>query len=239
MVPAHSDELKNEVYKLRYQVYCIETGFETLDLHPNRIESDEYDSHSSHYLILHKKTNTYAATTRLILPILDNGVKLFPIEKYTYIDNIEILKNIPRANLAEASRFCVSKDFKRRKKEAGTLTGIESDWVDIFTEKERRVFPHITIGLLASLIKISSENDINYWYAVMEPSLARFFLSLGMYFAPIGPIADYHGKRRPYIIKISDLLYGVFKKDLDYWNMMSNKGQYMGVVNPASKSEPV
>lgn len=223
MVPAHSDELKNEVYKLRYQVYCIETGFESLHLHPASIEYDEYDSHSSHYLILHKKTETYAATTRLILPNIDNGEKLFPIEKYTYIDNIELSNNIPRANLAEASRFCVSKEFKRRRNEAGTLTGIESDWVDIFTEKERRVFPHLTIGLLACLINISSKNNIHYWYAVMEPSLARFFLSLGMYFIPIGPIADYHGKRRPYIIKVSELLDGVFKKNLDYWNMMSNK----------------
>ena len=148
---------------------------------------------------------------------------MFPIEKYTHIDNIELVKNIPRVNLAEASRFCVSKDFKRRKNEAGTLTGVEPKWVDNFTEKERRAFPHITIGLLACLIKISSENEIYYWYAVMKTSLARFFLSLGMYFVPIGPIADYHGKRRPYIIKISELLDGVFKKDLDYWKMMSNK----------------
>ena len=62
----------------------------------------------------------------------------------------------------------------------------------------------------------------------MEPPLARFFLSLGIYFVPIGPLANYHGKRRPYIIKMSDLLDGVAKKDMDYWNMMSNMGQYTG-----------
>jgi N-acyl amino acid synthase of PEP-CTERM/exosortase system len=228
MVPAHSDALKNEVYKLRYQVYCIETGFEKPELYPDGIEFDEYDSQSFHYLILHRKSQTYAATTRLILPDTNNHERLFPIEKYTEIDNIELIENISRENLAEASRFCVSKDFKRRRNEAGTLTGIESNWIDIFTEKERRIFPHITIGLLACLIKTSSENNIHYWYAVMEPSLARFFLSLGIYFVPIGPLANYHGKRRPYIIKMSTLLDGVAKKDMDYWNMMSNMGQYTG-----------
>lgn len=228
MIPAHSDELKKEVYKLRYQVYCIETGFENADLHPAGMESDEYDNRSYHYLILHKKSETYAATTRLILPSVESSEQLFPIEKHTCIDNVEFLRNIPRENLAEASRFCVSKDFKRRKNEARTLVGIESNWVEIFTENERRIFPHITIGLLACLIKISSENNIHYWYAVMEPSLARFFLSLGINFIPIGPLANYHGRRRPYIIKLSEMLESVFKKELDYWNMMTNKGQYLG-----------
>ena len=30
MVPALTDELKNEAFKLRYQVYCVETGFEKI-----------------------------------------------------------------------------------------------------------------------------------------------------------------------------------------------------------------
>lgn len=228
MIPAYSDALKNEVYKLRYQVYCIETGFENPELYPHEREFDEHDSHSLHYLILHRKSQIYAATTRLILPDPNNHEMLFPIEKYTRIDNIELLRNIPRENLAEASRFCVSKSFKRRKSEAGTLTGVASNWADNFTEKERAIFPHITIGLLSCLIKMSAKNDIHYWYAVMEPSLARFFSSFGIYFVPIGPLVDYHGKRRPYMIKMSDLLDGVAKKDINYWNMMSNNGRYNG-----------
>ncbi|MGR6033906.1 MAG: PEP-CTERM/exosortase system-associated acyltransferase [Candidatus Nitrosoglobus sp.] len=231
LVPAHSGEFKKEVYKLRYQVYCNETGFENSKDHPGGIEFDEYDSHSVHYLIRHRTSGAYAATTRLILPHINSCERLFPIEKYTKIDSIELLKNIPRENLAEASRFCVSKDFKRRKNESGTLmgrlepVGIGLDWVG---EEERRIFPHITIGLFACLIRMSFENNIHYWYAVMEPALARSFSLLGIYFVAIGPLTDYHGKRRPYIIKISDLLSSVAKKDLNYWNMLSNKGRYLG-----------
>jgi N-acyl amino acid synthase of PEP-CTERM/exosortase system len=95
-------------------------------------------------------------------------------------------------------------------------------------EEKRRIFPHITIGLFACLIRMSFENNIHYWYAIMEPALARSFSLLGIYFVAIGPLTDYHGKRRPYIIKISDLLSSIAKKDLNYWNMLSNKGRYLG-----------
>lgn len=225
MVPAVSDELKNEVYKLRYQVYCLETGFAKIDAHPNGIESDEFDNNSIHYLIRHRKSNSYAATTRLILPNISNKDNLFPIEEHTEFYNDDILKNIPRDNLAEVSRFCVSKEFKRRKKEIGTLTGIDSDWEQDITEDERRVFPHITIALISCLIKISDENGIYYWYAVMEPALIRFLSSLGIYFVSIGPITDYHGKRQPCMIKVSDLLVGVANKNPILWDMITNKGK--------------
>lgn len=225
MVPAISDELKNEVYKLRYQVYCLETGFEKTDDHPAGIEIDEYDSHSIHYLIRHRKSNVFAATTRLILPDKTNPDKLFPIEKFTQFDNADVMEGIPRDKLAEASRFCVSKEFKRRKNEAGTLTGISHKWEIDFTEDERRVFPHLTIALFACLIKMSDDNNIHYWYAVMEPALIRFFTTLGIYFIGIGPIADYHGKRQPCKIKVSDLLEGVSNKNTGLWEMMTNRGQ--------------
>ena len=56
MVPAVSDELKNEVYKLRYQVYCIETEFEDPKQYPDGMEFDEFDKRSVHYLIRHQKS---------------------------------------------------------------------------------------------------------------------------------------------------------------------------------------
>ena len=56
MVPATSDELKNEVYKLRYQVYCIETQFLNSEHYPDDLEFDEFDQQSVHYLIRHRKS---------------------------------------------------------------------------------------------------------------------------------------------------------------------------------------
>lgn len=226
IVPALSVDLKNEVYKLRYQVYCIETGFESQERHLDDLEFDQYDDYSIHYLIRHRKSKIYAATTRLILPNINNPEKRFPIELHCQIDNFEVLNYMPRTNLAEVSRFCVSKEFKRRKKEYGTLSGIGPDSDNNFTDDERRIFPHITIALIACLIKMSKDNNIYYWYAVMEPALLRFLSNLGIYFKNIGPLTEYHGKRQPCVIKITDLLAGVLKKNPEIWEMLTNERQF-------------
>ncbi len=227
MVPADSDELKKEVYRLRYQIYCFEAGFEDPERYPEGLEFDEFDNRSAHYLIRHRKLGINVATTRLILPDIDNPEKLFPLEIHSQIENIEPLKHISRRHVAEVSRFCITKDFRRRINEYKTVTGFDPDFVteNLFTQHVRRI-PHITLGLFACLIKMSYENDIQDWYAVMEPSLIRVFSSLGIDCIRIGPVADYHGKRQPCTVKITDLLDGVAKKNTNYWNMLTNNGQY-------------
>jgi N-acyl amino acid synthase of PEP-CTERM/exosortase system len=231
MIPANTDQLLREVYNLRYHVYCIETGFEDPTRHPDFAEYDEFDKQSIHYLILHKHSNSYAATTRLILPDMDNPDSLFPVELHSEITAADILKDVPRLRLAEVSRFCVSKDFKRRNKESGTLTGIGPEFEENISEDERRTFPHITIALIACLVKISAEHEIDYWYAVMEPALLRFLSTLGIHFTNIGPLTEYHGKRQPCIIKVSYLLEGVAKKNPELWHMLTMRGLYANSFN--------
>jgi len=223
MVPAQSDELKNEVYKLRYKVYCIETGFEDPSLYSSGMEVDEFDDNSIHYLIRHRPSCLFAATTRVILPEQRNPL---PIEIHSTIDNLEPLKNIQRNKLAEVSRFCVSKEFKRRKNEPGSLTGTGYESFGGISNDERRIFPHITIGLIACLIRISEEQGIHHWCAVMEPGLFRFLSTLGINFTGLGPVSEYHGKRMPGVIKVTDLLNSVLQKNPQLWYLLTNNGQF-------------
>jgi len=226
MIPATSEELKHEVYKLRYQVYCLETGFENPENFPDGLEFDKDDLHSCHYLVRHRGLGNYVATTRLILPDADNRGYLFPIERHSQIDNSELLQSIPRHNLAELSRFCVSKEFRRRKNEQHLLTTIDADSEAPITQEEKRSSSHLTLALFACAIKMSSENNIHYWYAIMEPSLMRVFSTLGIHFIGVGSLANYNGIRQPCVIKVDDLLDSVSKKDLTYWNMLTNNGQF-------------
>ncbi len=231
MVPAISDELKNEVYKLRYQVYCIEngdkTGFKNPADHPQGIEFDDYDQHSVHYLIRNRKQGLFMATTRLILPDARNLEKPFPIEINSQIDALNLSKNISRQNLAELSRFCVSKQFRRRKNEQHLLTTYDVDSEADFGQEERRSFCHLTLALFACAIKMSSENDIHYWYALMEPAAVRICLALGIRFVRVGPSVNFYGMRQPHVICINDLLNSVAKRSINYWNMLTNNGQIM------------
>lgn len=227
MVPALSDELKNEVYKLRYQVFCIENTFENPDHYPDNLEFDEFDKHSVHYLIRHRKSGDYAATVRLILPDAHNPEKLFPLEKHCKINNIAVMQPINRRHLAEISRLCVSKSFKKRKNATHTLASIDSDWQIAFTPKECLTFPMISIALMACCIKASHENDIFYTYGTMEPSWLRFISALSINLIKIGPLVDYHGKRWPTLIKGTEMLDCLAEKNPDMWNFFTNKGRFI------------
>jgi N-acyl amino acid synthase of PEP-CTERM/exosortase system len=223
MIPANTDELKQEVYKLRYQVYCLEKGF--LNPAADGLEFDEYDAHSSHYLIRHRKTDCYMATARLILPDKQNLQNLFPIEVYSQIDNMALLKTMRRANIAELSRFCVSKQFRCRANERDLLVTNDVD-ESRFSPRERASSAHLTLALFACAIKMSAEHNIHYWYAVIDPALKRLVAALGIHVVEMGPLVDYHGMRMPCAIKIDDLLNDVAEKNVDYWRMLTNNGQY-------------
>src|SRR5690554_4311475 len=49
---------KERVYRLRYEVYCDELGYEKPADSSNKLEYDVYDQHSIHCLIEHRRTGT-------------------------------------------------------------------------------------------------------------------------------------------------------------------------------------
>ena len=75
---AKTEEQKSQVYSIRYQVYCDEFGYESVDAFPDQEEKDEYDDFSLHCLIRHKKSGLPAACVRLV-PAFDNKNRLIPL----------------------------------------------------------------------------------------------------------------------------------------------------------------
>jgi N-acyl amino acid synthase of PEP-CTERM/exosortase system len=233
LVHADTDILKREVYKLRFQVYCLETGFERQencevfneDGHEVYLEVDSYDRRSDHYLVRHRRLGLYAATVRLVLPNQEDLLQPYPIEEHCVLESPVIDPNI-RAHLAEISRFAVSKEFKRRPHEAGTLAGVGPQPETYFAPDERRVFPHITIGLFAAIVRMTRAHGITHWYAVMEPALLRFLRLFGIRFVPIGPEVDYHGLRRPCLAEVDKVLPMIRKVNLPVWELITDAGHY-------------
>jgi N-acyl amino acid synthase of PEP-CTERM/exosortase system len=222
MIPADSYELKQEVYKLRYQVYCLEREF--LEPEEDGVEHDDYDHNSSHYLIRHRESDCYMATTRLVLPDKQNPQRLFPIEEHSNIENKALLDTMPRTNLAELSRFCVSKTFRRRKNEQDLIVTNDTD--ESRSLNERKSSAHLTLALFSCAVRMSSEHNIDYWYAIMEPTAKRISSALGIQFIEVGPLVDYHGMRVPCVIKVDDLLKSAAEKNSDYLQMLTNKGRF-------------
>lgn len=214
LVHADTDELRAQVYALRYQVYVLETGFEKAENCRSRVdesgqtiywEEDEFDVRSDHYLLRHRRTGAYAATARLILPDPERLDSPYPIEQHCLLEKPATDPNV-RRQLGEISRFAVSKVFKRRAGEETSIPGVATNIEVYFDETERRVLPHISLGLFAAVMRLVYFQKVNYCYAVMEPALIRLLGRFGVPFDRIGPDVDYHGIRVPCISSVENAL---------------------------------
>jgi len=65
---ADTPEDRDESFRVRFQVYCIDNGFEDPANSPDGLERDSFDSHSIHSVLTHNATGKAIGTVRLVLP---------------------------------------------------------------------------------------------------------------------------------------------------------------------------
>lgn len=126
----HSEEEKKELYRLRYEVYCLEYKYLDARLYPTGMESDEYDKVSEH-LVIRDKEGEIAATVRVI----KNSKLNFPINRHFRLD-IETPKG-PTDNVVEISRLIVAKKYRKKHLIIFLLKGL---WLIAIQEKVTHAF---------------------------------------------------------------------------------------------------
>ena len=222
---AVSDELKNDAYRIRYNVYCVERGYEEQTRFPDRMERDEFDSESVHAVVRHKESKKPVGVVRLVLPNRRDPNRHFPIERHfghQFKASRLVRFNFSRNDIAEVSRFAVSKQSLLQLQRQ--ITGGASHEAAESRDDPRLLLPQISLGLIAMLFAISEEHRIHYWYAAMEPSLSRLLTRLGIQFTPIGPIMNYHGRRQPMIARVDDLLENIQRSRRDFYRLIVDVG---------------
>ncbi len=54
-------------YRIRYQVYCLEKGYEDIKQFPIRMETDRYDACSVHFIVRDNISNKWVGACRLVI----------------------------------------------------------------------------------------------------------------------------------------------------------------------------
>lgn len=204
IVPAFSDALKDEVYRLRHQVYCEELEFEPI--RSDRRETDEHDSNSLHLLMRSVKTNEFIGCTRIVRPRLQDPYYQLPFEKTCAIvldrSRIDLLK-LSRCSIAEVSRLAVIGRYRRRKGEKKNAVGISEE--DFGTPELPR-FPYIPIGLYLGTAELARLYGIATLFVLTEERLALHFNKLGVKLQAIGGPVELHGQRIPSVMEVSGII---------------------------------
>lgn len=199
--------LLQEIFKLRYEVYCLECQYLPAEEFQNGLESDEFDPCSIHFAAF-TQHEQIVGTVRLVQPE--------PSQSYPFEGHCSVFDDYsmpPREQAAEISRLVVRKTHRRRR--GDSMQGISKDFVE--KGDTNSIQPHkadkrrsgnsplLLLGLYREMYRYSRRNGIRYWYAAMERSLARSLDKMGFRFVPIGPQTDYYGPVTPFIVDLDEL----------------------------------
>jgi N-acyl amino acid synthase of PEP-CTERM/exosortase system len=222
----NSPKLLNEIYTLRYQVYCLENPFEDASCFDDQKEKDIFDERSLHVLIRHRGTGEAIATVRLVLPDSSNPQGRLPLETYCgSLLNTTSKRSRGSASPspAEISRFAISKSAKQRIMDIppidlgriGKSTGNYTHW-------SRLLHSHLTLELVAAALQLSHDHGITHWYSLATPALMRVLKHFGLQITPICSALEHRGKRYPCLDDLKTLLAGVYQQYPDAWAILTN-----------------
>ena len=213
MVIADTEELKKQSFRLRYDVYCDELGWEDPANFPDKLETDEFDPWSEHCLLFHRSTDRYAGTVRLVKTHADFPERTIPLVSHydgVFWDGPYNPLTMPKGTYGEISRLALLSTFRKRAGERETPDGQGKELFE-WNQTERRRFPHIALGLYLSAATAGMAHGMNGVYAMMEPRLARHLRFAGIKFEQVGDPIEFRGKRAPYYISRETLLSNLVK----------------------------
>jgi N-acyl-L-homoserine lactone synthetase len=179
-----------DVFKLRYQIYCLEKRFEKAEDYPSRMEFDLYDPYSVQLIAYQEEIPL--GTARVILPN-KHGL---PVEHHC---NVDINSVCGSRDVAEISRLSVSSEAMK----------------NLDVDRSR-----VTLGIIKQIYTICSKLGVVYCFAAMNRALQRLLSNCGIHFTQAGQPVEYHGIRIPYFFPVADFEKNIFEKRKDIFEFL-------------------
>jgi N-acyl amino acid synthase of PEP-CTERM/exosortase system len=194
-------------YRLRYQVYCLETGFEDADRFPDGEEKDEFDAYSTHFLVRAKSSGEWVAAIRLVEPMEDR----FPMESICHIDPL-VKRDLMQQPVIEVSRLSIVENFRRRRHDQNFLYGNRSSpFLEevYFGARERRRQPEVLLTIIWAAVNYCREHAVRYGFFLITPALAKLLTRFNIHLKAIGLSCRHRGLRCPYALNVEETYLGL------------------------------
>lgn len=204
-----STDLQRQAQHLRYQVYCVEHGFEP----PNELglEYDHYDTRAPHALLYHAAAAEPVGTVRVVLPD-EGGHTALPIHDVC-APSLLAAADLPPESTGEISRFAISKG--RLQPLLGQMGRLHQ------ANHDRHIVGFACLGLITAVRQIAIANDLTHLAALMRPALLRRLRGLGLTFEQLGRPVEHRGLRIPCFMRIDRLEESLQRHRPDLWSVYS------------------
>lgn len=236
VIKVETEEQRDDVFRLRYQVYCEENGFIDPRLNKNKMERDIYDRHSLHTLLIHRKSGRAVGTARVVLPRHDKPLYSFPLQHACEHPLLYSEEKIP--NLCEISRLCMTGAFRSRPNDGSILPAYyEADWEKKPQEQKekvvyfRRMIPYAPLGLLMGAFELALGEGISNCLCVLDKGQLEAFQRIGFDYTPIGNEIEFYGQQQPIIFNIKKVLDYMLANNAPCWDIVSDGGRLQAKAN--------
>ena len=217
VILADSKEAQTIHFRLRYLVYCMETGFEDPNQFPDGLERDAWDDNAAHFIVRSLTTGEWVAAMRIILPKRGQ----LPIRQLCRLD-ARTLPTASHVQFGELSRLCIVDQARRRWQQHATQRGV----VNLMPPHNERREPDILMGLLRAAAAFSRERGISHWYYMTTAALARSVKRLNIMFKPVGPAVQHRGDRFPFLADMEESMRNISSISEDHAAMIARQTAY-------------
>ncbi|HEX3347230.1 MAG TPA: GNAT family N-acyltransferase, partial [Acetobacteraceae bacterium] len=133
---ADKPELREAAFRLRYQVYCIERGYE-----PGHggIESDRFDDRAGHAVLVQRSTGRVVGTVRVVAPSAAGDAGDLPMQQ---LCPTQVAQALRAGRTGEVSRFAISKELR----DPSCAGGVP-----------------LRLGLIRGAVQISAGLELTHW----------------------------------------------------------------------------
>jgi N-acyl amino acid synthase of PEP-CTERM/exosortase system len=215
-------------------VFCLETGFEKASKYPDEQETDEFDAHSTAFLVRQNGSSVWAGTARLILP----DCELLPIQQVYQLSNTLSLEQT-----GEVSRLLIIGNVRRRSAPVRSVSRRNSSeqlrWRDKAANSCKA--SDVLVSLVRAIAGYCVENGIPRTVFFVTPALARILRRLKIDLTEIGDSIQHRGFRIPYVVdplQVLKTLNKLFEKELHPSNPYELFSEQGGTVYPHQLEEP-
>jgi N-acyl amino acid synthase of PEP-CTERM/exosortase system len=199
VVVADTNAARDLHYALRYQVFCLETGFEDASRYPDQQEKDEFDDRAIPFLVRCSRSGDWLATARLIL----SGDGSLPIERYCDVSR----HTIPFDQMAELSRLLIVNEVRRRRslinkrQQLGSGAAARAQ----YGRPQRLITARILRDLIRAMAAFGLDRGIPHAAFFITPALARILGRMQIDLTAIGGAVRHRGLRFPFISRATQV----------------------------------
>lgn len=238
IVRADTDSLKEQVFRLRYQVFCEEHNCDSIDSYGDGILIDPHDDHSVHFLLRHKETGEVAGATSVVMPREDRDGHSFPVQQICDHPLLHMPQETRR--LCEISRLCMAPRFRRRPEDGRFLPAYyPQDWGLKFNHGKvtyiRRRIPYAPLGLLRAAFETALSSHLMDCVCVIESEQLRTLQELGMSYRVLGPRLQGRVSFQPVIFNIKIALDTMREDNPHCYDIVSDKGRLSKMADEINK----